>query len=113
MCDIPLSQLPTPCLKSDRLVVTILEDENKIGVDACKHHLHGRVIWSKGFTPLTVVNLKIKLMELWPTIGKWGVTSLGKGFFEFSFFSLKDVQRVMSVSAWSIPQGVLKFFFLD
>ncbi|XP_058783255.1 uncharacterized protein LOC131657925 [Vicia villosa] len=110
VCDIPLSQLPIPCLKGDRLAITIPEDEYKLGVDACKHHLHGRVVWSKGAPPLTVVNLKNKLMQLWPSIGKWGVTSLGKGFFEFSFSSLEDVQRVRSVNAWSIPQGVLKLF---
>lgn len=38
------------------------------------------------------------------------VTSLGKGFFEFAFSSLEDVQRVRSVSAWNLPQGVLKLF---
>lgn len=47
---------------------------------------------------------------MWPSIGKWGITSLGKGFFEFAFSSLEDIQRVRSVSAWSIPQGVLKLF---
>ncbi|XP_058752917.1 uncharacterized protein LOC131626115 [Vicia villosa] len=110
VCNITLSQFPTPCLKGDRLAITIPEEEYKLGVEACKHHLHGRVVWSKGATPLTVVNLRNKLLELWPAIGKWGVTSLGKGFFEFSFSSLEDVQRVRSVSAWSLPQGILKLF---
>lgn len=70
VCDIPLSQFPTPCLKGDRLAITILEDEYKLGVEASKHNHHGRVIWSKRAVPLTVTNLKIKLMELWPSIGK-------------------------------------------
>ncbi|XP_058776082.1 uncharacterized protein LOC131650388 [Vicia villosa] len=110
VCDIPLSQLPTPCLKGDRLAITIPEEEYALGVEACKHHLHGRVVWSKGSQPLTVVNLKSKLLELWPSIGKWGITSLGKGFFEFAFSSLEDVHRVRSVSAWNIPNGILKLF---
>ncbi|XP_058754626.1 uncharacterized protein LOC131627787 [Vicia villosa] len=110
VCDIPLSQLPTPCLKGDRLAITIPEDEYALGVEACKHHLHGRVVWSKGSQPLTVVSLKNKLLEVWPQIGKWGITSLGKGFFEFAFSSLEDVQRLRSVNAWSIPNGILKLF---
>ncbi|XP_058777596.1 uncharacterized protein LOC131651882 [Vicia villosa] len=110
VCNIPLSQLPTPCLKGDRLAITIPEEEYALGVEACKHHLHGRVVWSKGSQPLTVVNLKSKLLELWPSIGKWGITSLGKGFFEFAFSSLEDVHRVRSVNAWSIPNGILKLF---
>lgn len=31
VCDIPLSQFPTPCLKGDRLAITIPEDEYKLG----------------------------------------------------------------------------------
>ncbi|XP_058763484.1 uncharacterized protein LOC131636917 [Vicia villosa] len=110
VCDIPFSQLPQACVKGDRLAITIPEEEYKLGVEACKHHLHGRVVWSKGATPLTVVNLKSKLMTMWPSIEKWGITSLGKGFFEFAFSSLEDVQRVRSVSTWSLPQGILKLF---
>ncbi|XP_058762043.1 uncharacterized protein LOC131635437 [Vicia villosa] len=110
VCNIPLSQLPIPCMKGDRLAITIPEEEYALGVEACKHHLHGRVVWTKGTQPLTVLNLKSKLMEIWPSLGKWGVTSLGKGFFEFAFSSLEDVQRVRSVNAWSIPNGSLKLF---
>lgn len=60
-CDIPLSQFPTHYLKGDRLAIC---------VKACKHNLHGRVIWFKGVTPLIVTNLRIKLLELWTSIGK-------------------------------------------
>ncbi|XP_058741031.1 uncharacterized protein LOC131613374 [Vicia villosa] len=110
VCDIPQSQFPQVCIKGNRLAITIPGEEYKLGVEACKHHLHGRVVWSKGSSPLTVVNLKEKLLSLWPSICKWSVTSLGKGFFKFAFSSLEDVQRVRSVSAWTLPQGVLKLF---
>lgn len=93
VCDIPLSQLPTPCLKGDRLAISIPEEKYQLGVETCKHHLYGRVVWTKGTTPLTVVNLS-KLLELWPKIGNWEITSLGKGIFEFAFSSLEDIQRV-------------------
>ncbi|XP_058766162.1 uncharacterized protein LOC131639707 [Vicia villosa] len=110
VCDIPLSQLPTPCIKGDKLAITIPEEEYTLGVEACKHHLHGRVVWSKGSQSLMVANLRIKILELWPSIGKWGVTSLGKCFFEFAFSLLEDVQRVRSVNSWSLPNGILKLF---
>lgn len=88
VCNIPMSQMPIPCLKRDTLAITIPEEEYALGVEACKHHLHDRVVTAKGSQPLTVVNLKNKLMEIWPQIGRWGVTSLGIGFFEFAFSSL-------------------------
>ncbi|XP_058776574.1 uncharacterized protein LOC131650888 [Vicia villosa] len=110
VCDIPLSQFPPACVKGDRLAITIPEEEYALGVEACKHHLHGRIVWSKGSAPLTVASLKAKLLQLWPSIGKWGITSLGKGFFEFAFSTLEDVQRVRSVSAWNLSHGVLKLF---
>ncbi|XP_058783409.1 uncharacterized protein LOC131658092 [Vicia villosa] len=95
-------------METDCKTVYILQHHTIVFVFA--RHLHGRVVWSKGTTPLTVVNLKSKLLTLWPTLGKWGITSLGKGFFEFAFSSLEDVQRVRSVSAWNLPQGILKLF---
>lgn len=110
ICDIPLSQFPIPCIKGDRLAITIPEEEYKLGLEACKHHLHGRVIWSRGASPLTLSNLRSKLMEHWASIGKWGVTSLGKGVYKFAFSSLEDVQRARSVNTWSLPNSVLKLF---
>ncbi|XP_058741926.1 uncharacterized protein LOC131614346 [Vicia villosa] len=66
--------------------------------------------WPKGSSPLTVLNLKNKLTNLWNSIGKWGVTSLGKGYFEFSFSSIEDVRRVRSISSWNLNSGFLKLF---
>lgn len=110
ICSIHQRQLPVPCIKGDRLTIIILEEEYKLGVEACKNHLHGRIVWSKGYTPLTVVNLRLKLLELWSSIEKWGVTSLGKWFFEFSFSSLYDVHRAISINSWNLNQGVLNLF---
>jgi hypothetical protein len=110
VCDIPLSQLPKPCVKGDRIAITIPEDEYLAGVEACKHNLHGRIIWPKGSPPLTVETLKTKLSMLWKSIGKWGVISLGKGFFEFSFSTLEDMRSVRSVGSWHLSPGLLKLF---
>ncbi|XP_058756493.1 uncharacterized protein LOC131629735 [Vicia villosa] len=59
---------------------------------------------------MTVMNLKTKLSSLWKSIGKWGITSLGKGYFEFSFSSIEDVRRVRSFTSWNLNPGFLKLF---
>jgi hypothetical protein len=41
---------------------------------------------------------------------QWGVSSLGKGYYEFTFSCLEDVKRVRSVVSWNLNPGVLKLF---
>jgi hypothetical protein len=67
-------------------------------------------VWPKGSTPLTVVALKNKLLPLWKDLARWGITSLGKGYYEFCFSSLEDVQRVRYVASWNLQPGFLKLF---
>jgi hypothetical protein len=57
-----------------------------------------------------VGDLKAKLSPIWKTLGKWGLTSLGKGFYEFCFSSLEDVQIVRSIGSWNLNPGFLKLF---
>jgi hypothetical protein len=110
LCDIPNSQLPQPVLKGDDFSITIPEEEYIAGMDSCKYNLHARVIWPKGSTPLTAIALRNKLSQIWKNLSKWGVTSIGKGFYEFSFTCLEDVKRVRSNTSWNLNPGVLKLF---
>jgi len=110
VCQIPTSQLPQPVLKGDRLAISIPEKAYCTGMDACKFNLHGRIFWPKGATPITVFALKSKLATIWKGLSKWGVTSLGKGYYEFIFTSLEDVKRVRSVASWNLNPGTLKLF---
>ncbi|GAU13228.1 hypothetical protein TSUD_245980 [Trifolium subterraneum] len=110
VCDIPLNQFPKPCVKGDRWAIAIPEEEYLAGMEACKHNLHGKIIWPKGATPLSLESLRAKLAVLWKAIGKWGVMSLGKGFYEFSFSTLEDLRSVRSISSWNLAPGVLKLF---
>jgi hypothetical protein len=110
ICDIPLSQIQQPVVKGDRLAIEIPETYYEAGLEACKYNLHGRIIWPKGSTPLSVVALKAKLALVWKNLSTWGVISLGKGFFEFTFSSLEDVRRVRSVPSWNLNPGLLKLF---
>jgi hypothetical protein len=110
LCDIPLSQFQQPVVKGDRLAIEILEAAYEVGLEACKHNLHGRILWPKGSTLLCVVALKAKLALIWKDLSRWGVISLGKGYFEFTFSSLEDVRRVRSIPSWNLNPGILKFF---
>jgi len=110
VCEIPVSQLPQPCLKGDELAIMIPENEYAAVMEACKLNLQGRVFWPKGATPLTVVALKNKLAPFWKDLSKWGITSLGKGYYEFVFSTLEDVNRVRSISSWNLNPGILKLF---
>ncbi|GAU35456.1 hypothetical protein TSUD_364120 [Trifolium subterraneum] len=99
-----------PCVKGVDLAISIPEEEYLAGIDACKLNLHGRIIWPKGTVPLTVGALKNKLTMIWEGLAKWGVSSLGKGYYEFCFSSLEDVRKVRSVASWSLKPGLLKLF---
>ncbi|KAK2403140.1 hypothetical protein QL285_052602 [Trifolium repens] len=110
LCDIPISQLPQPVVKGERLAIEIPEVAYEAGLDACKHNLHGWILWPKGSTPLSVVALKAKLSLIWKDFSRWGVISLGKGFFEFNFSTLEDVKRVRSTPSWNLNPGLLKLF---
>lgn len=110
ICNILLSQFPQPCAKDDRIAISIPKEEYLAGVEACKHNLHGQIVWPKGSTPLKVAALKNKLSPLWKDLNKQGIMSLGKGFYEFSFSTLEEVRRVRSVASWNLQPGHLKSF---
>jgi hypothetical protein len=65
LCDIPISQLPQPVVKGERLAIEIPEVAYEAGLDACKNNLHSQILWPKGSTPLSVVALKAKLSLIW------------------------------------------------
>ncbi|KAF1888014.1 hypothetical protein Lal_00024025 [Lupinus albus] len=104
-CDFSLSQLPQPCIKGDAIAIKIPEAEYQAGLQRCKNHLHGRLILSKGDTPIKFADLKGKLLSLWGMIGKWSMISLGKGFYEFSFDSVEDMRSVCAIGSWNLKPG--------
>lgn len=95
-------------LKGDVLAIKIPEEEYRAGLESCKNHLHGRLIHSKGDAPININDLRPKLLELWKPLGLWGMVSLGKGFFEFSFSSSEELQSVWTVGSWYLKLGVLR-----
>jgi len=58
---------------------------------------------------LKLEDLLAKLNILWKPLSKWGIVSLGRGFYEF-VFSFEDIQRVRSVLSWSLKFGILQLF---
>lgn len=110
LCDIPQSQLPQAVIKGDGLAIQIPEEEYSAGMDACKLNLHGRIIWPKGSTPLTVVALKTKLSQYLKGLSVWGMQFIGRGYYEFTFTTLEDVRRVRFAASWNLNPGFLKLF---
>lgn len=110
VCDVPLSQLPQPIKKGNQVAIEIPEEEYFVGLDECKHNLHGRILWPKGSSPVSLENLRVKLAILWKSLGKWGISSIGRGFYEFTFSSIEDLRRVRSVGSWALNPGMLKLF---
>jgi len=51
ICDIPLSQLPTPCVNGDMVAIRVNEVDYLVVLEDCKTHLHGQIILSKGDKP--------------------------------------------------------------
>jgi len=51
----------------------------------------------------------IQIIAILKSMTKWGVTSLGKGFYAFSFSS-QDVQNVVYIGSLNISFGFLKLF---
>jgi len=82
VCDVPLSQLPQPIKKGNRVDI------------------------KKG-SPFSLEKLRAKLTVMWKSLGQWGVSSIGRGFYEFTFSSIEDLIRVRS---WSLNFGFLKLF---
>ncbi|ESW33434.1 hypothetical protein PHAVU_001G068900 [Phaseolus vulgaris] len=98
-CDIPFSQLPTPCIMGDMVVVRVDEEDYFAGLEDCKTHLHGWIILSKGDKHLTHLDFTKKLQLVWKVIRSWKAIFLGKGFYEFEFSSLEDI-RVLKTQTW-------------
>ncbi|CAL0318467.1 unnamed protein product [Lupinus luteus] len=109
-CDIALSQLPQPCIKGEAIAIKIPEEDYQEGLKRCKTHLHGRIIFSKGDSPLKFEELRAKLISLWNKIGKWSMVSLGRGYYDFSFSSLEDMRSVCAVGAWNLHPGFLRLY---
>lgn len=108
--DIPLSQLSIPCLKGDRISVSIPEDEYLASLEASKNNLYGQLLLTKGDSPVKIADLRQKSSKLWQPLAQLKVVPIGKGYFEFAFSSIEDMRRVLSVGSWSLNPGTLRLF---
>jgi hypothetical protein len=62
--NVPLSDLPKPCLKGNSLSIKILEDVYQSRLANCNNYLHGRLVLFKGDKPLSSKDLYAKLLQL-------------------------------------------------
>ncbi|CAI8600031.1 unnamed protein product [Vicia faba] len=94
----------------DRPSITIPEEEYKAGLNESENNLHGRVLWPKGSTPLTVAAIRVKLSKIWPEVKNWGMLFLGKGYYELTFSSAEDMRRVRAPGSINLSPGTMKLF---
>jgi len=80
-CDIPLSQLSSPCIKGDLFFVHIVEDVYLVGLEECNNHLHSWIVLAKGDRPLTHLEVFKTLNLAYNSLDSWRVIPLGRGFY--------------------------------
>jgi len=54
--------------------------------------------------------LREKLKPIWKSLGRWGVTSLEKGYYEFSFSSVEGARSVRIIGSWNLNPCLFKLF---
>jgi hypothetical protein len=101
---------PPKVVMGNSVRVRISKAAYDFGLCACKTHLHGRLTLRKGDTPVTTQTLKTQFTKLWPNLQNWSLTPLGKGFFEFNFNSIEDMQRVWTLGSVNLKPGFMRFF---
>jgi len=80
------------------------------GLPACQTHLHGWLTLHKGDASLTTQALKVKLSNQWPHLQNWSLIPLGKGFFEFNFSSIGEMQKIWSLGMVNLKPGLMRFY---
>lgn len=105
-----MSQLPQISVKGHHHAITIPGNEYELGMETCKFNLHARVIWPKGSSPLTTFALREKLKAIWKYFGRWGISFIGKGYYELCFSSIEDARRARSTGSLNLNPGLMKFF---
>jgi len=90
--------------------VKITQAAYESGLAACKCNLHGRLTLQKGNSSLTTQALKAKFNNLWPQLRDWSFIPLGKGFFEFNFSSIEDMEQVWALGVVNLKPGFLRFY---
>lgn len=108
--EIHLSFIPKPCLKGNKTATQILKDGYVKWLETCKNNLHACLIFPNGAISLSIVAFHEKLQPLWKNLGRWGVTSLDKGYYELSFSYLEDARSVRMVVSWNLNPGLLMLF---
>jgi len=92
------------------VAIRVEEEDYLTGLEDCKTHLHGRIILCKGNKPLTHLALTKRLHLVWDSIGPWKAIPLRKGFYEFEFSSLEDMQWVVEMGSWQLSPSFLVLF---
>jgi len=64
--------LPLPTIRGDNLLIKITEEVYTIGLEKCKHHIHGRLFLNKGNKSYTAKEATAKLSKTLENKGSLG-----------------------------------------
>ncbi|XP_062014371.1 uncharacterized protein LOC133730879 [Rosa rugosa] len=105
---IPLSQLPAPVVRGDKIYVKINESLYQEQLKNFKTNLIGRLLLRKGSTPLKTTTLKGLLAALWRPSEPLRLVPLGKGYFDIHFATEEDLRRVWGGGTCTLPYGIFR-----
>ena len=84
------------------------EDIYKLRIALYQASLIGRVTQNKGDSPWKLVDLKVRLQELWKPSDAWRFISLRRGYYNTYFSNPSDRNRIWEVGSWSLKPGLIR-----
>lgn len=102
--------LATPVIRGDTVSIAITQEIYEKGTAFCKRHLRGRLVLNKGDKPYLTRDLQLKLQKQWTTTQPWTMLSLGRGYYEFFFYSEADLRTVWARGTVNLKPGLLRLF---
>ncbi|KAK9279866.1 hypothetical protein L1049_013549 [Liquidambar formosana] len=90
------------------VTVKITESAYRSKLADSKTNVLGRILLPKGAKPLTVLDLKAKLVPIWNMIGEWRLVSLEKVYFDIHFYRLEDMRKVWAGGNWNLNPGLFR-----
>lgn len=102
-----------PIKKDDYYLVVIEETLYQEQLKRCESSLIGRLVLAKGDKPWQFEDLRSNLQQIWSPSSSWKMSSLRKGYYNFSFSSMADRDRIWDKGTWSLKSGILALTTID
>lgn len=89
------------------ITIAINEEDYKMGLSEFEYTLIGRLVLSKGDSPLTTKALKTRLLAIWSIQeALWKITPLGKGFYNMDLKTSLAKNKVFAKGTLFLKPGL-------